>query len=410
MGERSKQNKEGGNPPSRPSGPWGSPCRKRMKKITIVLDGVADRPNEALGGKTPLEFAKTPNLDALARRSEMGLVRTIPPGMEVGSAVGNLSMLGFDPSGYRGRSYVEAAGMGLPISEDDLYVRVNFVTLAGSSLWDSSIKSYSAYDVPTEQAAPIAEKLAKNVFGDPNNLIYCGSFRSTLIVRDGQKRYPVDLAPAHDIIGQPLAPYLEKMKAEAPEFLELLERSYAELQDTGTPINGIWLWGASVAPEISGSTEGRIALSETLLMDGITTITGIPNVGTERAGRSYEDFVEEKLQKALEALPTYDRLYIHFQETDDQAHELAPRAKAEAIEIFDRVFLPRFLDALEGDYTLTLAGDHFTFSDTGAHGGDPVPYIYYDSRLEQTGRERFTETEGAATGIYYEARDLMNRP
>lgn len=381
-----------------------------MKKITIVLDGVADRPNQQLNGKTPLEYAETPNLDALARKSEVGLVRTIPPGMEVGSAVGNLSMLGFDADGYRGRSFVEAAGMGLPIDENDLYVRVNFVTLEGDSLWDSKIRSYSAYDVPTEKAAPVARELAEKVFGDPNNLIYCGSFRSTLIVRDGRKRYPVELAPAHDIIGQPLKPYLEQMKTEAPEFLQLLERSYEELQDTGTDINGIWFWGASIAPDIQGDTEGRIAFSETLLMDGITKITGIPNIGTKREGRSYEDFVEEKLGKVLEALPEYDKLYIHFQETDDQAHELAPLAKAQAIEVFDRVFLPRFLAALDGDYTLTLAGDHFTYSDTGAHGGDPVPYIYYDSRDEKYGSSRLTEKEGAATGLYFEAKDLMNRP
>lgn len=381
-----------------------------MKKITIVLDGVADRPNEALDGKTPLEYAETPNLDKLAARSEMGLVRTIPPGMEVGSAVGNLSMLGFDPSGYRGRSFVEAAGMGLPIDENDLYVRVNFVTLEGDTLWDAHIKSYSAYDVPTDKAAPVAEKLAAEVFSDPNNLIYCGSFRSTLIVRDGRRLYPVSLAPAHDIIGQPLRPYLEQMKTEAPEFLNLLERSYEELRDTGTDINGIWFWGASVAPDIHGDTDGRIAFSETLLMDGITKIMGIPNVGTKREGRSYEDFVEEKLQKVLGALPDYEQLYIHFQETDDQAHELAPLAKAQAIEVFDRVFLPRFLEALEGDYTLTLAGDHYTYSDTGAHGGDPVPYIYYDSRHEKLGSSRLTEKEGAATGIYFEAKDLMNRP
>ncbi|MBD5560067.1 MAG: hypothetical protein HDQ87_06915 [Clostridia bacterium] len=382
-----------------------------MKKITIVLDGVADRPNPALGGRTPLEYAQTPNLDALAAKSEMGLVRTIPPGMEVGSAVGNLSMLGFDPSGYRGRSFIEAAGLGLPINEDDLYVRVNFVTLEGDSLQESQIRSYSAGDISTEQAAPIAEELAANVFEDPFNLIYCGSFRSTLIVKDGRKLYPVELAPAHDIIGQPLGPYLERMKENAPELKELLERAWEQLQNTGTPVNGIWFWGASIVPDIHGDTDGRIALSETLLMDGITKIAGIPNIGTEREGRSYEDFLEEKLRRTLEVLPDYDRLYVHFQETDDQAHELDPVAKARAIEAFDRVFLPRFLQALEGsDYTITLAGDHFTFSDSGAHGGDPVPYIYYDSRSEQSHSRRLTEKEGAATGIYWEAKDLMQRP
>ena len=381
-----------------------------IKKITIVLDGVADRPNAQLGGKTPLEYAKTPNLDALAAKSELGLVRTIPPGMEVGSAVGNLGMLGFDPAGYRGRSYVEAAGMGLPIRDTDLYVRTNFVTFEGDSLEDSVIRSYSAGDVSTEVAEPIARMLSETVFTPPYELIYCGSFRSTLIVENGRDLYPVELAPAHDIIGQPVAPYLAAMKENAPEFLRLLRECYEKLQNTGTPVNGVWFWGASIAPDISGETKGRVALSETLLMDGITTITGIPNIGTKREGRSYPDFLEEKLEKALEALPEYDNLYIHFQETDDLAHELEPLKKAQAIEAFDTVFLPRFLAALKDDYTITLAGDHFTFSDTGAHGGDPVPYLYFDSRSPHAGGARLTEAEGKKTGIFYEAHDLMQRP
>lgn len=381
-----------------------------MKKITIVLDGVADRPNAQLDGKTPLEYAVTPNLDDLASRSELGLVRTIPPGMEVGSAVGNLGMLGFDPGGYRGRSYVEAAGMGLPIRENDLYVRTNFVTFAGDSLETSVIKSYSAGDISAEEAAPLARKLQETVFKAPYELIYCGSFRSTLIVKDGRRLYPVELAPAHDIIGQPLGPYLAEMKENAPEFLSLLTACYEELQKSGTAANGVWFWGASIVPQISGDTEGRAALSETLLMDGITAITGIPNFGTERSGRSYEDFLEEKLQKTLEILPDYQNLYVHFQETDDLAHELEPLKKARAIEAFDTVFLPRFLASLKEDYTLTLAGDHFTYSDTGAHGGDPVPYIYYDSRSEKADGARLTEAEGAKTGIFWEARDLMRRP
>lgn len=381
-----------------------------MKKITIVLDGVADRPNAQLGGKTPLEYAHTPNLDRLAAQSELGLVRTIPPGMEVGSAVGNLSMLGFDPSGYRGRSYVEAAGMGLPINENDLYVRTNFVTFEGDSLETSVIRSYSAYDVSTDVAAPVAGKLAADVFHPPYELIYCGSFRSTLIVKGGRDLYPVSLAPAHDIIGQPLGPYLAQMETEAPQFLALLKACYEKLRDTGTPINGVWFWGASIVPEISGDTEGRVALSETLLMDGITTIAGIPNIGTERAGRPYEDFLEEKLRKTLKALPEYEKLYVHFQETDDLAHELEPVKKAQAIEAFDTVFLPRFLDSIDGDYTLTVAGDHYTYSDTGAHGGDPVPYLYFDSRAPKNASWRLTETEGAKTGLYYEAQDLMRRP
>ncbi len=136
-----------------------------MKKITIVLDGVADRENEKLGGKTPLEYAHTPNLDALYRKSRSGVVKTIPEGMEVGSAVANLSLLGFDPATYRGRAVIEAAGLSMPIDENDLYIRANMVTFEGDTFEGSSIKSYSAYDIATEKAQPIAGALAGAVFG-----------------------------------------------------------------------------------------------------------------------------------------------------------------------------------------------------------------------------------------------------
>lgn len=384
-----------------------------MKKITIVLDGVADRPNEALGGLTPLEYARTPNLDRLVAQSEVGLVRTIPPGMEVGSAVGNLSMLGFDPAGYRGRSVIEAAGLGLPIDPDDLYIRVNFVNFEGDSFENSSIRSYSAYDVPTETAQPVAEGLINAVYGGKNDLRYCGSFRSTLIVKGGRELYPVDLAPAHDIIGQPVAGYIDEMAAsdKTAPFLDLMRRSYDYLQDSGTDINGVWFWGASIVPDLEADVAGRAALSETLLMDGITTILGLPNENTQREGRSYEDFLNEKLSKAIAALDSCHTLYVHLQETDDLSHELQPLKKAQAIEAFDTVFLPRFLDSIPGDYSLTIAGDHYTFSDTGAHGGDPVPYLYFDSRNPAgNGAERLTEKQGQSTGVYYEARDLMKRP
>ena len=137
-----------------------------MKKITLVLDGSADRPNAALGHKTPLEYASTPNLDALYKKSLSGTCLTIPQGLEVGSAVANLSLLGFDPYTYRGRSIIEAAGLGLPMNENDLYIRCNLVTFEGNSFEASSIKSYSAYDIATDVAEPVMKELAAAVYDD----------------------------------------------------------------------------------------------------------------------------------------------------------------------------------------------------------------------------------------------------
>jgi len=361
-----------------------------MKKITIVLDGVADRPNAKLGGKTPLEYANTPNLDALFRKSRYGTVRTIPEGLEVGSAVANLSLLGFDPSTYRGRAVIEAAGLHMPIDENDMYIRVNMVNFEGDSFEGSKIKSYSAFDISTEKAKPVADALAKAVYNNEYKLNYCGSFRNILAVKGGRKLYPLDFMAAHDIIGQPIAPFIKTDGPQAP-FFRLMKESYEFLKTQNSEANGVWFWGASIMPDIHGDSTGRVALSETLLMDGITEISGIPNIGTVREGRSFADFLEEKLSKAIKAVNEYDNIYVHIQETDDLSHELQPVEKMEAIEAFDRVFLPAFLESLHGEYTIKLASDHFTFSDTGSHGGEPVPFLFFDPANVKSSQGRYTE-------------------
>lgn len=378
-----------------------------MKKITMVLDGVADRPNPKLDNKTPLEYAKTPNLDALFAKSLGGTVRTIPKGLEVGSAVANLSLLGFDPHTYRGRSIIEAAGLGLPMNENDLYIRCNLVDFEGDSFEGSRIKSYSAYDIPTEVAQPVVERLAQEVFDEEYKLVYCGSFRCTLIVKDGKKLYPLDLMPAHDIIGQEIGPFI-RTEGKQAKFFELMKKSYDFLQKQGIAANGMWMWGDSIMPEIKGDTTGRVALSETLLMDGITTIAELANIGTKREGRSFDDFLEEKLLKAIKAVREYDDIYVHIQETDDLSHELQPVEKMEAIEAVDRVFLGKFLQNIGDDFTLSIASDHFTFSDTGAHGGEPVPFLFYDSKNERNETGRFTEQSCREKNFAVSAEELKN--
>ncbi|MEF9987826.1 MAG: hypothetical protein RR797_02000 [Christensenella sp.] len=376
-----------------------------MKKITLVLDGAADRPNAKLDGKTPLEYAKTPNLDALYTKSLGGTLQTIPEGLEVGSAVANLSLLGFDPYTYHGRSIIEAAGLNLPMNENDLYIRCNLVDFDGDSFETSRIKSYSAYDIATDIARPVAEELAAEVFDDEYKLVYCGSFRSTLIVKNGKSLYPLDLMPAHDIIGQDIAPFI-KTQGKQAKFFELMKKTYDFLHKKNIPANGMWFWGDSVMPEIKGDMRGRVALSETLLMDGITTIAGLKNIGTKREGRSFDDFLEEKLEKAIRAVREYDDIYVHIQETDDLSHELQPVEKMQAIEMIDRVFLRRFIDSIKDEYTLAVASDHFTFSDTGAHGGESVPFMYYDSQNERKETGRFTEQDCRNKHYTVTAREL----
>ncbi|MGI6154101.1 MAG: hypothetical protein ACOYJB_09780 [Christensenellaceae bacterium] len=378
-----------------------------MKRIMLVLDGVADRENKLLEGKTPLEYAKTPNLDALFQKSKAGTVKTIPDGLEIGSAVANLGLLGFNAEGYRGRAIIEAAGLNMPINEDDLYIRCNMVHFEGDSFESSRMKSYSAFEIETEKAEPVARAMAEAVYGGDYSMHYCGSFRNILIVKNGKSLYPVDFMPAHDIIGQEIKQYIQREGKQAV-FFDLMEKSYDFLQQTGSVANGVWFWGASVMPDIKGETAGRAVLSETLLMNGITKLGGLLNIETEREGKPFEAFLKEKLKHSLDALSKADDVYIHIQETDDLSHELMPKEKAEAVEAVDNYFLPGLLEALNGtDYTLKIASDHYTFSDNGSHGGDPVPFLFYDSKNEQAHSGRFTEKDCMAEQYTVTSKELV---
>ncbi len=380
-----------------------------MKKITIVLDGVADRAYSVLDEKTPLEYANKPHLNKLFSKSKSGLVNTIPTGLEVGSAVGNLSLLGFDPSTYKGRAVLEAASLNLSINPEDLYIRCNFVTFEGATFEESCIKSYSANEVETQIALPIHEMLKEKVFNKPDmEFIHAGSFRNILIIKNGKKQYPLNLPPAHDVIGQQIGKILDFDSKEG-FFYKLMKESYGWLSNfsTGAEVNGTWLWGASVAPHLKGENNGKIILAETLLLDGIAKIADIKIVETIREDRTYKDFLGEKLKKSIQAVKEYDNIYIHLQETDDLSHELQVEKKVVAIEETDKYFIKDFLESINDDYTLNVASDHFTFADTGAHGGAPVPFIHFDSKTKYESYGIFCEKDCGKQNYLINARDLL---
>lgn len=376
-----------------------------MKKIIIVLDGVADRSNSKLNNKTPLEFAATPNLDILSEKSTLGCVSTIPQGLEIGSAVANLSLLGFDPAAYNGRAVIEAAGVGLTTKPNNLYIRTNFVNLEGLDYLSSKIKNYSAFDIPTQTSKPLTDLLNKKVFKSPYILHNVGTFRNILEVEDGNKLYPLNLAPAHDIIYKPINQYLNEPGNEQI-FYKFQESAYEVLKNNGSDANGIWFWGASIQPEIPVNTKKRCVLSETILMKGITAIAKIDNIETDDS-IDFEKFLDIKLKNSIEAINNYDDVYIHIQKTDDLSHDCEPKRKAEAIEKFDELFLPKLLKSINDDFCLIITSDHYTFSDDGSHGGDSVPFLLYDSKKHIDSYLTYTETDCKKAGFSINSEQLL---
>lgn len=364
-----------------------------MKRITLVLDGSADRPNNALTNKTPLQAASTPNLDRLAQcATKLLRVKTIPAGLEIGSAVANMGLLGLDPKMYRGRAALEAAGSGIPLDENDLYIRMNLAHLAGSDYDNAVLDDYSAGELPSEQAAPIVELLRQKLFASPRYALHHpGSFRCILQIKGGAALYPMQLAPAHDIIGRYAREFPGGEKER--ELIDIQRKAFELLRSTGTKCNAVWFWGDSLAPRFPAADKGRCTFGETILMRGITAAADIPNFPCEEHGRSFEAFLKEKADKAIAALNSgFERAYVHIQATDDLSHDRDPLGKCAAIEAADKLIVRRLMDEVEGDFRLLVISDHFTFSDTGSHGGEPVPCLFYDSTCPGSNPgARFTE-------------------
>lgn len=364
-----------------------------MKRFTIVLDGIADRPQQALGGRTPMEAAETPGLDRLFRSSRPGTVLTIPPGLEVGSAVANLGLLGYDPKMYKGRAVIEAAGAGIPVRQGDLYIRCNFVTLEGDEYEASAMQSYDAHGITTEQSQPLTDRLNREVFRPPFRLVNIGTFRNILVVEGAADiAEQLKFMPAHDMIGGKVSDYT-KGGDVMRQYFALMRKAYEVLKENnGTRANAVWFWGASYAPDFGSKTgERSVVLAETSLMQGIAALTKTECITTAE-DKGFIQFLKDKKENAIKAVRDFDYAYIHIQKLDDLSHELNPTEKAKAIAEIDEYFVRPFFEESKEPYSAVIASDHYTFSDSGGHGAEPAPFMLL-GRGSDDFKGRFTESD-----------------
>src|SRR6056297_3929053 len=267
-----------------------------MKYITILVDGMADYPIEALGGKTPLESAKIPAINALARRGEVGMVQTVPAGMAPGSDVANLALMGYEPELYHtGRSPLEAASMGVELSESDVAFRCNLISLEGEGGLDSRrMLDHSAGEISNEEARELIE-LINEQLGSDNLRFYPGvSYRHLLVWKDGP--WGFELTPPHDILGQGIADYLPG-GAHGQGFLDMTARSLellethpinAKRKERGeNPATSLWIWGEGQRPQLTPFREkyglNGAVISAVDLIFGIGILAGLRPIHVEGA-------------------------------------------------------------------------------------------------------------------------------
>ncbi|HUT97086.1 MAG TPA: cofactor-independent phosphoglycerate mutase [Dehalococcoidales bacterium] len=380
-----------------------------MKYCVVIIDGAAGLPLPERGGKTCLELAETPNLDALAGEGEVGLARTVPAGMEPSSACACMSVLGYDPKVYyRGRSAIEAKAMDIPVGEGEVVFRCNLVGVI-----DGRMRSYSAGHITTEESRELVTALNDSL-GDDSIQFYPGvSYRHILKLREHEEALEADCTPPHDIPDKPVNAYLPK--GEGSEILrDLMQRSEKVLQ--GHPINvnraargdvpatTIWLfWGSGKIPAMPSFKDAyglNAALTSGVdLLKGLGKMAGMKVLEIAGVSDGPDNDYAAQVEGALKALGDNDLVIIHIEAPDEAAHAGSINDKVGAIEKIDSEVISR-LRSYEGDDLRVLAmPDHPTPIEIRTHSPEPVPFLLWGKGFSSNGAKGYSEAAAKGTGL-----------
>jgi 2,3-bisphosphoglycerate-independent phosphoglycerate mutase len=387
-----------------------------MKYIVLLGDGMSDEKIDELGGKTPLQAAKTPNMDFMAKRGKLGLARTVPKGLPPGSDVANLSVFGYDPAScYTGRSPLEAASMGVALGKNDVAFRVNLINLHphGSKVY---MQDYSAGHISTADGRELLEELQKHL-GDDEFQFYPGvGYRHLLVWRNGKER--ITTIPPHDITGKDIVEFLPKGEG-ADRLINLMNSSQMlfhnhpqykrRLADNQLPANSIWLWGQGKSPQMATFSDkfglSGAVISAVDLIKGIGIYAGLEIINVPGATGYIDTNYRGKAEAALKALAHKDYVYLHVEAPDEASHSGKLADKIRAIEDFDALVVGPVLEGIKqfGDYRILCTPDHPTPVKRMTHTSEPVPFILYSG--EQRADERiagYDEDSAAAAGLFVE--------
>lgn len=384
-----------------------------MKYVIILGDGMADWPLEQLGGETPLSYAKTPIMDELAEKSEIGTAATIPEGMAPGSDTANLSVLGYDPRKYyTGRSPLEALSIGAQMKDTDVVFRCNIVTLSENpgAYEDQVILDHSSDEISTEDAAVLLKAVCEELENEEYRFYVGTSYRHCMIWDKGQV---LELTPPHDVLTQRIGQYLPS----DPVLRKMQERSYEILKNHPlnmerkakglNPANSFWFWGAGTKPILDSFEKNYhkkgAMISAVDLLKGIAVGAEMDRILVDGANGGLNTNYEGKAQAAIDALTKqdYDFVYVHVEAPDEMGHQGSVEKKIQSIEYLDSRLIrlvKEGLDAAGEDYRMMILPDHPTPIKVRTHVAEPVPYLLYDSTCPQQHTWKYNEKEAAASG------------
>jgi 2,3-bisphosphoglycerate-independent phosphoglycerate mutase len=430
-----------------------------MKYAIVIPDGCADEPVDALGGRTPLQAARLPNMDRVARTGVVGRSNNVPATLTPASDVATLSLFGYDPlQVYTGRAPLETAAMGIPLGADDWAIRCNLVTVE-----DGAMRDFTAGHISNAEGRALIEAVQQALGGPvPAGQEGAGvgrlefhpgvSYRNILVYRsrgpapfaaatgpqpphdypdpEGMAEYAprqeaTRTQPPHDIPDQPVASHLPQGPGSGL-LRALMERSRDVLRDHPgnrarraagkRPATQVWLWGQGRAPHLRPFAEvygkrGAI-LSAVDLVRGVGILLGWTRIDVPGATGYLDTDYAAKGRYGVEALKGHDLVCVHVEAPDEASHEGKADAKVEALEQIDRHIVGPLLEALpkHGDWRILVSPDHRTPLRTRAHSHGAVPFALAGTGIESRGQPSYDEAVAAASDLAFEkGHELMRR-
>jgi len=372
------------------------------------------------GGRTCLELAHTPNLDVMAQEGVVGLVRTVPPGMEPSSACACMSVLGYDPNVYyHGRSAVEARGMGIPVSEGEAVFRCNLVAVRDGKMW-----SYSSGYISTSEAHELIDALNESLGSDKVHFYPGVSYRHICKIKGREDTLSASCTPPHDISGKPIDEFLphgpgSDLLQDLMARSEVVLRSHPvniERRSRGdVPATMLWLfWGSGKIPDMpifKGIYGIDAAMTSGVdIMRGLAQMIGMEVLNIPGVTDGLDNDYAAQAAGALEALKEHDLVVIHVEAPDEAGHAGSVDDKVEAIQRVDKEIVSRLRSWGKDSLRALIMPDHPTPIETQTHVGDPVPFMLWGPGFIANGAKRFTEAEAKTTGVFIEkGYNIMRR-
>ena len=389
-----------------------------MKYCLIIPDGMADFPVSRLENRTPLEVARTPNMDRAATEGLLGQVRTVPPRMTAGSDTAIMSVMGYDPRKcHTGRGPLEAADMSVELAGDEWALRCNLVTTDGEAIID-----FTAGHITNAEAEALIQVLNREL-GSQTIEFHAGTSYRHLMIYRGDERLSLETKPPHDIVGEPIVENLPRGSG-AQILTGLMDRSVNVLDshevnqvrlDLGqNPANMIWLWGQGKRPDLEPFAErygcsGAI-ISAVNLVRGLAKLIGWEVIPVPGATGYVDTNYAAKGRYAVDSLESYDLVLVHVEAPDEASHEGDVKAKIHAIEQVDRDIVGPVMaaSAVHPDLRVLILPDHITSVEQRKHARGLVPFAMWGAGIQARSGLSFTERTAVQTEVVCEeGHDLM---